>query len=175
MSYPCRPVKPRLRLLRPLPIPAKPRLRLRRLFPICRRPFFFSGFNASIIQGSVVGPPSFVIVASGLHPKHHFNLMTKYADDTYLMVGFRNIGTVIKDFSNIQAWASRNNLRIHPNKTKEMIVYRRRSKCVNRPAHPLIPGAERVDSLRVLGVVVTSHLTIMRVHLDQNTSLLCLF
>jgi len=47
-----------------------------------------------------------------------------------------------------------------------MIVYRRRSKCVNPPAHPLIPGAERVDSLRVLGVVVTSHLT-MRVNLDQ--------
>src|SRR6218665_2427489 len=121
--------------------------------------------NASIIQGSVVGPPSFVIVAS----KHHFNLMTKYADDTYLMVGSRNVGTVIEEFSNIQAWASRNNLRIHPNKTKEMIVYRRRSKCVNPSAHPLTPGAERVDSLRGLGVVVTSHLT-MRVHLDQILS-----
>ena len=64
--------------------------------------------------------PSFVIVASGLHPKHHFNLMTKCAEDTYLMVGSRNIGTVIEEFANIQVWALRNNLIIHPNKTKEM-------------------------------------------------------
>ena len=41
-----------------------------------------AGINASIIQGSVVGPPSYVIVASDLHPKHRRNLMPKYADDT---------------------------------------------------------------------------------------------
>ena len=29
-----------------------------------------AGINASIIQGSVVGPPSYVIVASDLHPNH---------------------------------------------------------------------------------------------------------
>ena len=32
-----------------------------------------AGINASIIQGSVVGPPSYVIVASDLHPKHQFS------------------------------------------------------------------------------------------------------
>ena len=36
---------------------------------------------ASIIQGSVVGPASFVVVASDLHPKHRKNLMSKYADE----------------------------------------------------------------------------------------------
>jgi len=84
--------------------------------------------NASIIQGSVVGPPSYVIVASDLHPKHQGNLMTKYADDTYLMVGSNNIGTAAEEFGNIQSWAARNNLRINSNKTKELIIFRRRSK-----------------------------------------------
>ena len=91
--------------------------------------------------------------------------MTNYADDMYLMVGSRNIGTIVDEFGNIQTWATRNNLRIHLNKTKEMT--RRLSYCDNLPAHPLIPGAGRVDSLRVLGVVVTSH---WRVHLDQILS-----
>jgi len=96
--------------------------------------------NASIFQGSVVGPPSFVIVASDFHPKHHFNLMTKYADDTYPMVGSKNIGTVMDESGNIQAWATRKNVRIYPNKTKEMILYRQCSNFDNPPAHPLIRG-----------------------------------
>src|SRR6218665_2751831 len=49
-----------------------------------------AGINASIIQFSVVGPPSYVIVASDLHPKHQRNAMTKYADDTCLMIGPHN-------------------------------------------------------------------------------------
>src|SRR6218665_1965094 len=125
--------------------------------------------NASIIQGSVVGPPSYVIVASDLHPKHQRNLMIKYADDTYLMVVSNNIGTTAEEFGNIQSWAAKNNLRINSNKTKELIIFRRRSKSVTYPAEPLIPGSERVTSLRVLGAVISSRLT-MREHLDQLIS-----
>src|SRR6218665_2349548 len=125
--------------------------------------------NASIIQGSVVGPASYVIVASDLHPKHQRNLMTKYADDTFLMVGSNNICTAAEELRNIQSWAARNNLCINSNKTKELIIFRRRSKSVTYPAEPLIPGAECVTSLRVLGVVISSRLT-MGEHLDQLIS-----
>lgn len=45
-----------------------------------------AAINASIIQGSVMGPPSFGTVASDLHPKHQKYLMSKYADDTYLLM-----------------------------------------------------------------------------------------
>jgi len=40
--------------------------------------------NASIVQGSVVGPPSYVVIASDLHRRHQENDMMKYADDTYM-------------------------------------------------------------------------------------------
>jgi len=45
-------------------------------------------------------PSIFLIVASDFHPKPHFNLMTKYAGDTYLMTWSRNIVTLIDN----QAW-----------------------------------------------------------------------
>src|SRR6218665_1935039 len=57
-----------------------------------------AAINASIIQGSVVGPASYVIVASDLHTKHPANKMSKYADDTYLMVGSNNIDTISEEF-----------------------------------------------------------------------------
>ena len=56
--------------------------------------------NANIVlQGSVIGPTSYVIVASGLRPKHQHNKMMKYADDTYLMVGSRHISTAQEEFA----------------------------------------------------------------------------
>ena len=66
------------------------------------------------------------------------------------MVGSNNIGTAAEEFGNIKSWAARNNLRINSNKTKELIIFRRRSKSVTYPAEPLIPGAERVTALRIL-------------------------
>src|SRR6218665_488931 len=59
-----------------------------------------AAINASITQGSVVGPASYVIVASDLHTKNPANKMSKYADDTYLMVGSNNIDTISEDFAN---------------------------------------------------------------------------
>ena len=50
--------------------------------------------NASIIQGSVIGPPSYVVVASDLHAKSPRNSLMKYADDSYLLVGSCNICSV---------------------------------------------------------------------------------
>ena len=82
--------------------------------------------NASIIQGSVVGPPSYIVVASDLHPKHKENVITKFADDTYLLVGSGSVSTVAAEFDNIKRWAEANNMAIHPSKTKELVVYRAR-------------------------------------------------
>src|SRR6218665_1210474 len=92
--------------------------------------------------------------------------MTKYADDTFLMIGSSNIHTTAETFGNIQALAMKNNLQINANKTKEMIIFRRRPKSVTYPPEPLIPGAERVTASRVQGVVIYSRLT-MGDHLDQ--------
>src|SRR6218665_3253087 len=61
------------------------------------------------------------------------------------------------------------NLQINANKSKEMIIFRRQSKSVTYSPEPLIPGAERVTALRVLGVVLSSRLT-MGDPLDQLLS-----
>ena len=45
---------------------------------------------ASVIQGSAIGPVSFVVTASVLHPVTPGNYITKYADDTYLIMPASN-------------------------------------------------------------------------------------
>src|SRR6218665_3289927 len=114
--------------------------------------------NASIIHGSVVFPPSYVVAASDLLPKQKQNAMTKFADDTYLLVGSRSVDTVTDEVDNIRNWAAASNMLIHPSKTKELIVYRGRNRHLPESASPLIAGAERVSSLRVLVVLLNSKL-----------------
>src|SRR6218665_1720786 len=94
--------------------------------------------------------------------------MMKYADDTYLLVGSRHISrpTAQAEFNNISVWAARNNLKLNALKTKELIIHKRRSSRASSPALPVIQGAERVSSMRVLGVVLNSKLTMVD-HLDQ--------
>src|SRR6218665_967789 len=113
--------------------------------------------NASIIQGSVVGPPSYVVAASDLHPKRKQNVITKFADDTYQLVGSGRFSTVAAELDN--SWAEANNVAIHPSKTKELVVYRVRRRSPPDVATTIIEGAERVLSLRVLGVILDSKLS----------------
>src|SRR6218665_3891346 len=58
--------------------------------------------NASIIQGSVTGPPSYVVAASDLHAKSPRNPMMKYADDSYLLEGSSNICSVYEECAHIR-------------------------------------------------------------------------
>src|SRR5688572_27824019 len=61
--------------------------------------------NASVVQGSGIGPGSYIVCASDLHPLHSVNVMLKYADDTYLIVGSNNIATAAEEFGHISTWA----------------------------------------------------------------------
>ena len=124
--------------------------------------------SASIIQGSVVGPPSYVVAAFGLHPIHAENSLMKYAGDTYLLIGSSNIDTLAMQFDHVKKRAAANNLRLNPSKTRELIIYRKRSG-FDPLGDPILSGATRVGSLRVLGVVVCSNLT-KESHLDDLLS-----
>ena len=130
---------------------------------------FISWINASIIQGSGLGSSSYVVAAMDLHPRHRQNLLTKFADDTYLLMSSASIGTIKGEYDSIVQWAEKNNTKIHPSKMKELIVYRARSRTTLEPLPPLIEGAERVTTLRVLGVMVDSRL-IMSDHVSQVLS-----
>ena len=50
--------------------------------------------NASIVQGSGLGPCSFVLDASDLHPQDLINLLFKYADDMDLVVPASHTHTI---------------------------------------------------------------------------------
>ena len=49
--------------------------------------------NASVVQGSGIGPSSYIVVASDLQPINRENKIGKYADDSYLLIGSNHLGT----------------------------------------------------------------------------------
>src|SRR6218665_2519646 len=69
--------------------------------------------KATAIQGSVMGPPSFIVEASDLHPIYLVNALMKYADDSYLLIRSSNISTATEEFSHISQWAEVNNLKLN--------------------------------------------------------------
>ena len=123
--------------------------------------------NANIMQGFVVSPPPFVVNSLDLHPIHAFNTMMKYADDTYFLVGSNHIATATAEFANISVWAAKNNLHLNPLKTRELVITKRRHKSNLRSEGPVVLGAKHVSTLRVLGVVLQTNLS-MGAHIDHT-------
>ena len=76
--------------------------------------------NASIVQGSGIGPVTYVICASDLCPLHKSNSFDKYADDSYLIVPSVNSSTIAEELEHIAKWAHDNNLKLNRSKTKEI-------------------------------------------------------
>jgi len=113
--------------------------------------------NASIIQGSSIGPASYIITSSDLATIHPDNSMIKYADDTYLIILASGVNTRAAEINNVTNWATANNLALNMAKTTEIIIYDSRRKQPHMP-QPL-PGITRVDSLRMLGMTLTRRLS----------------
>ena len=114
--------------------------------------------NASIIQGSALGPVEYVFTASDLCTLSPTNRLCKYADDTYLLVPAINTPTVPKELQHISDWATANNLKLNHAKSLEMIVHHpRRKRQLTYPS--AIPGINRVNKLKILGVTVSDTLT----------------
>ena len=108
--------------------------------------------NASIIQGSVIGPTAYVIDASDLKTLEQANSLDKYADDTYLIVPASHSHTISGELDNISAWAADNNLSLNVNKSCETIVRRPRLAIDDLIIPPALPGVKRVYELNILGV-----------------------
>jgi len=65
--------------------------------------------NASVIQGSALGPASYIVTAADLHPIHDWNRIFKFADDTYLIVPGSNTDTRQEEIQHLQMWANASN------------------------------------------------------------------
>ena len=115
--------------------------------------------NASIIQGSAIGPASYVVTAADLNVATSGNAMCKFADDTYLIIPARNVDSRESEIEGIEAWARINNLALNRRKTRE-IVFRdsRRKRLVSPP--PPMADIERCTTLKILGVTITNTLSV---------------
>jgi gmma-aminobutyric acid receptor subunit gamma/cGMP-dependent protein kinase 2 len=69
--------------------------------------------TASVIQGSAIGPASFVIAASDLQPITDGNEMVKYADDIYLIIPASNNSSCADEIENVENWGKTNNLQLN--------------------------------------------------------------
>ena len=83
-------------------------------------------FSASIIQGSSIGPASYVVTASDLRPVSPSNFISKYADDTYLIIPADNIRSCSAEIDSIDTWALNNNLKLNRSKSVEIVFVRHR-------------------------------------------------
>ena len=116
----------------------------------------FADINASIIQGSSIGPGSFDVAASDLHPITPGNQMFKFADDVDLVIPASNIDSRAEELNNVEKWAGNNNLCLNRKKTFEMIFTKPRDRNKSTVVTTLV-GIERVTSLKVLGVTLSGN------------------
>ena len=77
--------------------------------------------SASIIQGSGVGPSSYVVTASDLYPITPGNSMVKFADDTYLVVPADNVTSSADEIAHVECWAMASNLSLNRTKSAEIV------------------------------------------------------
>ena len=125
--------------------------------------------NASIIQGSVIGPTAYVIDASDLKTLEQANSLDKYADDTYLIVPASHSPTISGELDNISAWAADNNLSLNVNKSCEMIVRRPRLAIDDPIIPPALPGVKRVFEFNILGVRMSDRMDFIP-HINHVTT-----
>ena len=76
----------------------------------------------SVIQGSAIGPVSYVVNASDLRTVNPGNQLFKFADDTYLLIPSINSFTCESEIQHVKEWALSNNLGLNQSKSMEMVI-----------------------------------------------------
>jgi len=115
--------------------------------------------QASVIQGSGLGPATYLVTAADLRPVYSGNKVVKFADDTYVIVPAENSATCATELSQVNVWAERNNLRLNCAKTKEIVFRAKGKRGCTAQIPPFCNGIDRVTSLTALGVVINDRLT----------------
>jgi len=117
----------------------------------------FIDILTSVIQGSVIGPASYVVHAGDLRPITESNGMVKYADDTYLIVPGDNSHSCEDELKH--QWAAVNNLHLNQSKTVEIIFSARCRRGNEVEPPPTLPNIERVSGIKSLGVTISNQLS----------------
>ena len=119
----------------------------------------FAAICASIIQGSGIGPAAYVVNAGDLQPYNPGNRMSKFADDTRLIVPACNTNTCETELAHIDQWSANNNLQLNRSKSTEIIFYAKHRRTGPPQNIPTLEGIPRVKKLNVLGVTLADDLT----------------
>ena len=101
---------------------------------------------------------------TGLQLQHPDNSLSEYADDCYLVIPASASHTIINELDNISKWATKCNLKLNKQKTKEIIICNKKCNKSNLPL-PL-PDIERVSSICALGVTFDTNFSFEQ-HLDN--------
>ena len=117
--------------------------------------------NASIVQGSVLGPTLFNINSSELKSLSSNNSYFKYADDSYLIVPGSNAETILPEIQHHASWAAGCNLKFNISKTAEIVFCNKKTL-----PPPPNPGIVRCDVIKILGVHLDNKLR-FSTHLDE--------
>jgi hypothetical protein len=117
--------------------------------------------TASIIQGSAIGPPSYVVCASDLKPATSGNEMVKFADDSYIIIPSSNVESRQGEVNHAEQWALKNNLKVNVAKYMEVVFYDKRSRKSGKiTSPPTLPGIKRVSTVKILGVTLSDDLSV---------------
>jgi hypothetical protein len=121
----------------------------------------------SIIQGSVIGPTSFIAMIGDLRPLGADNIYCKYADDLTILCPADSSVPLLLEFEHVQRWAETNKLTINLSKTVEIVFHNPGNKNIAR----LLPilNIEQVVCVCLLGVFFNNTLSFTP-HLDQVLS-----
>jgi Reverse transcriptase (RNA-dependent DNA polymerase)/Endonuclease/Exonuclease/phosphatase family len=114
--------------------------------------------TASVIQGSGLGPASYVINAGDLTTVTPGNQLVKFADDTYLVIPASNVDSRSIELNNIETWAMTNNLTLNRSKSTEIVFIDHKKKRQYQTPTTL-PGIIRETSVKILGVNITNGLS----------------
>jgi hypothetical protein len=127
--------------------------------------------NASVIQGSAIGPFAFTVALSSLRPIFPGDDLNKYADDITLLIPSTNDDTVETELQNIELFLTERNLKLNRTKSSEMIVCSKQHAKSKLPTAlpPLIPGITRYTQIKILGVTMANDLSFHH-HLMETLS-----
>ena len=124
--------------------------------------------NASVFQGSAIGPSLFVINGIDLKPVHKENYIDKYADDSYLITSSKSEHTVDDELKSIEQWALRNNLSLNKGKSVEIIIYPTDRAKKQAPIVRSLTNINRSSSIKILGVTFNDNLSVSQ-HVSEIT------
>jgi hypothetical protein len=135
----------------------------RQCIKIGSRQSSFQYIKTGVPQGSILGPILFLIYINDIPSFVKNSTIDLYADDSTLHVSDYNIHNIQlnlqNDLDRIATWCSFNNMSIHPNKTKCMLLSK--ARCSTDKLRLNINGIllEQTKEFNLLGVTIDEHLT----------------